>query len=435
MNNDRITRYLLNIFIVIIIVCGARSSGLALTNESVFSQFQFNFITPGARATALGGAFIGLADDATAVESNPAGLTILTIPEISVEFKHLAYKAEQMYANPSPRTDITRREFDDSVESIPFTSIVFPYNQFVFSLYRQELIHYKSSFRTSANMIFLSGFDRAFYPVDASVDLDVINYGLGVAVQVFEGFSIAFSPSWAKMNMKSYSARFGLNSDPEPTDFSDDDLVYGTRIDDEDSDFSINAGLLWIPHRRFSVGVVYKRGAKFTVRNVEFGPRYGGYNPDIAEFTLNVPDSFGAGIAFRTNDFLTFTFDIVYIRYEDLLDDFDPVIDNHIYTEENYTIDNATEIHFGAEYILTLDEKFVALRVGAYNDPDHSIRFTGITGDPIYDIGGKERFPGGEDQIHITGGVGLVLSDRFQIDAAADFADRIKQLSVSMVYR
>src|SRR5262245_12280104 len=44
---------------------------------------QFTFAPPGARSLAMGAAFIGLADDATASESNPAGLTILTKPELS----------------------------------------------------------------------------------------------------------------------------------------------------------------------------------------------------------------------------------------------------------------------------------------------------------------------------------------------------------------
>src|SRR5262245_31586642 len=46
---------------------------------------QFDFINPGARSLALAGAFIGLADDATAAATNPAGLVQLARPEISVE--------------------------------------------------------------------------------------------------------------------------------------------------------------------------------------------------------------------------------------------------------------------------------------------------------------------------------------------------------------
>jgi hypothetical protein len=49
----------------------------AQSNDEVLPQFQFNFSTPGARANAMGGAFIGLADDGSASISNLAGLVRL----------------------------------------------------------------------------------------------------------------------------------------------------------------------------------------------------------------------------------------------------------------------------------------------------------------------------------------------------------------------
>jgi hypothetical protein len=42
--------------------------------------------TPGARANGMGGAFIGIADDAIAAIANPAGLTSLTSPQVYGEF-------------------------------------------------------------------------------------------------------------------------------------------------------------------------------------------------------------------------------------------------------------------------------------------------------------------------------------------------------------
>ena len=116
-------KYIKGGFIGIVVSMCFQSSGLALTNEEVFSQFQFNFITPGARATGLGGAFIGLADDATAVESNPAGLTQLYDSEVSLEFKHIAYVTEQIFENLQYDTSITRRDFDNAVQGISFTGL------------------------------------------------------------------------------------------------------------------------------------------------------------------------------------------------------------------------------------------------------------------------------------------------------------------------
>src|SRR4029453_506818 len=64
------------------------ASDAGLTNTETFSGFQFNFNNPGARALGMGGAFVAVADDATAVVANPAGLTLLQRPEISAQYKH-----------------------------------------------------------------------------------------------------------------------------------------------------------------------------------------------------------------------------------------------------------------------------------------------------------------------------------------------------------
>src|SRR3954462_2969750 len=63
----------------------APRNGLAQTSLQI--PLQFDFINPGAKSLALGGAFAGLADDATAAFANPAGLTQLEGPELSVELR------------------------------------------------------------------------------------------------------------------------------------------------------------------------------------------------------------------------------------------------------------------------------------------------------------------------------------------------------------
>ena len=454
------TKHSGSLFIAMTLVICFYSSALALTDEEVFSQFQFNFITPGARATALGGAFIGLADDATAVESNPAGLTKLGKPEVSVEFKYIGYTTNQIYANDdyiNPDAQIKRKNFDDSVGSVPFVSVVYPYNgekrKFVFSVYRQELVNYKSSFRTGRQAISVPGsydpidspWGIGFYPVDASVDLTVTNYGIGVAVEFFEGhLSLAASPRWSTMSMRSHSARFDWN-EYGVTDFRDDQVKNETIIDDADSGFSVNAGLKWDPDPRVSFGAVYRSGITFTVKETP-SPRDPGdflnelrpgndYNPDLAEFTLTVPDSFGTGVAFRALDTdrhsLQFTLDVVHIRYTDLLKDFDILMSSA--KKDEFTVDNVTEMHVGVEYELKFIERTflqsLFLRAGIYNEPDHTIRYTGS------DTGYREMYPGGEEQTHYTGGVGIVVNDHIQIDTAANIAKNNAHLSISGVYR
>ncbi|MCD4796843.1 MAG: outer membrane protein transport protein [Candidatus Cloacimonetes bacterium] len=63
----------------------------------------WNITGAGARATGMGGAFIGVADDATAISWNPAGLTQLYRPEVSLVARYIAenYKYESTFFSNS----------------------------------------------------------------------------------------------------------------------------------------------------------------------------------------------------------------------------------------------------------------------------------------------------------------------------------------------
>jgi len=87
------------------------------------------------------------------------------------------------------------------------------------------------------------------------------------------------------------------------------------------------------------------------------------------------------------------------------------------------------EIHFGAEYIFLVESMPVAVRAGAYLDPDHDIRYTG---DSLFY---KLVFPEGDDEIHVTFGCGFVPVENFQIDFAGNVAEDTLEVIVSTVYR
>ena len=70
---------------------GAASTASAITDTETNASIPFNLANPGARSMGMGGAFVGLADDATAAYTNPAGLTQLVTPEVSIELRHTDY--------------------------------------------------------------------------------------------------------------------------------------------------------------------------------------------------------------------------------------------------------------------------------------------------------------------------------------------------------
>ncbi|MBK5259493.1 MAG: hypothetical protein JJE51_07850, partial [Thermoanaerobaculia bacterium] len=86
------------------------------TDIESLSGLQFNLGNPGARSLGMGGAFLGLADDASAAEANPAGLTILRKPEISIEGRN--YLERQLFTTSGTFPDLKRTGFTNHSDRI-----------------------------------------------------------------------------------------------------------------------------------------------------------------------------------------------------------------------------------------------------------------------------------------------------------------------------
>ena len=106
------------------------------TDIESLSGLQFNFGNPGARSLGMGGAFLGLADDATAAEANPAGLTILRKAEFSLEGRN--YLEQQVLTTSGTFPDLVRTGFShysDRVQ-VTFASAVLPVkDKFTFGIF------------------------------------------------------------------------------------------------------------------------------------------------------------------------------------------------------------------------------------------------------------------------------------------------------------
>ena len=82
---------------------------LCISATEINAGIVFNFSAPGARSLALGGAFVGLADDATAAYVNPAGLTLLSRPQLSTEVRSTRLNAQLQRWRQAQRGDHRRR--------------------------------------------------------------------------------------------------------------------------------------------------------------------------------------------------------------------------------------------------------------------------------------------------------------------------------------
>src|SRR6185295_7207422 len=109
------------------------------TDIESLSGLQFNFGNPGARSLGMGGAFIGLADDASAAEANPAGLTILRKTEISIEGRN--FEEQQLFSTSGTFPEIVRTPFTHYSQRVDlaFASVVYPVkDRFTLGAYYHE---------------------------------------------------------------------------------------------------------------------------------------------------------------------------------------------------------------------------------------------------------------------------------------------------------
>jgi long-subunit fatty acid transport protein len=414
------------------VLLGSTASSWALTNEENFARFRFNFNTPGARALGIGGAFISIADDATASETNPAGLTILERPELSMVFTHVKTKTKVPFTTDSvdgANVVIEEREFEDSQTIPSFFSFVFPRDRIAFSVYRQELMRLSLDFHTQGPLLFDNGYFRA-YPVDSSTEIEIVNNGLAVAYSITDSFSMGVSLRISQYEIDSNLSRYNNPDfwDLSRADLSEDNRRVTVLVNDSETDYSFNAGILWRPSSLFSFGAVYRSGPKFdSYRMTVPGAALSNASSDFTDFTFKVPDSYGAAVSFRPTGALTLSFDIVQIEYSDLMENFQAWLGGA--AAEDFDINDGTEYHGGVEYVLMVKSKPLALRAGAYLNPEHQMRYNGD------DAFLKLNFPEGDDEIHYTFGFGFVPSSSLQLDFAGNISDSSDEYVVSAVYR
>ncbi|MEM8962774.1 MAG: outer membrane protein transport protein [Acidobacteriota bacterium] len=406
--------------------------------DILFAGIPFNFLPPGARALAMGGTFIAIADDATAAEANPAGLTILSRPEVSVHYRSSSFQVEGVdlfaaFINDNygdfargfqPLIDpiIT---FEEDVNDIAFASYVHPFDRWTLSISYQQAVNFRGRSEINTTQPELVDFIRTRRQVDALVEY----FALSGAAELTDWLSLGVSVRFSQADFQTLDE---LRSD-FPRDFEldfgnlnfDDVLLLRSTLDGTDDDVTFNVGLLFNPNGTVSGGLVYKQGGSFVIDgmttfvdclpfecNESDGRFLGAFVfEEESDTAFELPDLIGGGLAWRPTDQVIVALDLNYLFYSNL--------DNGGGSEP---IDDELEIHLGAEYTIFLERSGgdpvpIFLRAGAWTDPDHD---------------GFRQID--SEQTHFTLGAGIVLGG-LQIDAAGHFSDLVDEFLVSLVYR
>jgi long-subunit fatty acid transport protein len=384
---------------------------------------QYNFSPPGARALAMGAAFIGLADDATASESNPAGLTILTRPEFSAHFRFSSLD------NPAPDTVnfVGFKEFNDKVGSPGFFSFVYPWKQAAFSVYFQRSADYRAH-SLFDGLVPTQDFGDLPDTDQVETDLKVDNYGLSGAFKLGSRVSVGASARITRLHLQSLQQASFQSTESE--DFPGNIVRDFVALDAAKSEFTWNAGLLFTPVSKITIGGVYKKGASYDfatnqmlqVITIEAGTE--NFPGDPVAVAVTIPDSYGGGLAIRPTESWTIAADVVRVRYSQQ-NRFRPngELVTNFYQDfgegGGEALEDETEFHLGTEYTWAAGSDWIfAVRGGYYSDPDHD----GLPG-----IDTK--------QDHVTFGGGVVIKGKLQIDVAANLAKHVKEGLISVVAR
>lgn len=453
------------------LVCAAVPLAAQNTDIESLSGLQFNFGNPGARSLGMGGAFLGLADDASAAEANPAGLTILRKPEISIEVRN--FLEQQLMTTSGTFPDIERTAFthySDRVQ-ISFASAVFPIkNKVTIGAYYHEPLRNSGAGQVLPQRNEFTGEVEAdvpnFYlprngtpvskaecerivrqandffacleytvnPFVSALDVQQRTWGLAGAWQIHPKFSVGATARFQTFREQSFTFRV----DPD-FNFSSISVQTTAKLTDEgevevqdETDFTFAAGFKWAPSEKFSVGGVYKKGPSFKAPLYAATPETDLKFVRVADTQFHIPDIAGIGVSFRPIPVLTINADAVRVTYSNLVDDFVALSDEVNALEKPFAADDVVELRLGAEYFFATKLPF-ALRAGYWRDPAHSIYYNGPL-DHFNRVAEAVLYPKGEDQNHFTIGAGLAWP-RFQIDAAYDMSDHFKVGSISAVTR
>lgn len=312
------------------ICCGAGSCFAAEYDSDIEINSSPNPVGSGARALAMGGAFIGIADDATAASWNPGGLFKLNRPEISFvgDFIHrIEDNSPEWYGIQTV-----------SNKNINYFSMAYPFNflnrNMIFSLSYQHLYDFNREWnfshawtepRESPNGTV--GDYHQHKTVDYQQLGNLSAVGISYCIQITSQFSIGMTLNiwndWVSKNKWEQKKQEAVISR-----YLGDEWKFESYRYDRFSlkGYNVNMGVMW---RNFndtlSIGAVFK--SPFNAR-LTYEMSYS-QTHSVSESTfsdsdhikedehLNMPMSYGLGLSYRFSDQFSAALDIYRTEWDD----------------------------------------------------------------------------------------------------------------------
>jgi len=365
---------------------------LFIAPQSAFSQYQpfqrievpssMNPVGSGARALGMGGAFIAVADDATAASWNPAGLIQLETPEVSIVGAYFT-RSEDIDFGTNPEASGNQNVENSNIN---YLSTAYP-----FSLFERNMI-------ISANYQYLYELNRDWeFPLTTTGPGLVMNQditieqkgslsaiGIAYAVQMTPRVSFGFTLNFWETGFSGNKWENEIRQSALGT-YAGYDYNFKSDVTDEYSfqGFNANLGALWTISSRLSLGFVLKTPFTADLEHCYEWSSETRYPEAPAANTsdsssgeededLDMPMSYGIGLAYRSSDKLTTSLDIYRTEWNDyILTDSDgnkisPITGS---PADESDVEPTLQIRAGMEYLYIKDTYVIPFRGGVFYDP------------------------------------------------------------------
>ena len=424
---------------------------------SVQIPLQFDFINPGAKSLALGGAFIAVADDATAGFANPAGLRELNRPELSLELRGRGLESE--FLERGRLSGSLEREGTDTIAGpqfgvskdpqagIAYAAAVYasPLRRWAIAGFRHEVARVDQEFQS--NGIFQKDpaevTSRREPPQAGLRQISITSYAAAGAVEINSRLAAGATLNVYTFELDSSFRRFDIDGFfGEP--LLDREIARSTQTGEGVSvapTLGLRGCLKRCDDRGTSSmrwGAVYRHGPSFPLDTQSTaGTRSGVFRvPHVMVFgaAVELPSESGRRMLAMI--------DVSWIGYSRMLEDF--VLDQGrpVGVEDNLHIDDGLEVHAGFQYSPSPERSrwLPKYRVGVWMDPDHSVEYRVLEAGTSANARLRDEWlttalATSGSAVHVSGGLGLTFSSRIDWNAGIDVSSRSTTFSTSLIVK
>ncbi len=424
-----------------VVVATLVAGAFSVSAQSVDIMSSPNVVGSGARALGMGGAFIAIADDATAASWNPGGLTQLERPEISLVYD-FQWNSERFSSSSHP--EIAGR-YTANFHDFNYASAVYPIRRTIAGRNLVLSLNYQRQYDFDRNLDFryrdvlgLAGGNIAgissnvryrqrgqLSALSPAIGFELTHrLSVGMVLNIWHE-SLLSSNEWEiQMDERRTFHINGIMGPWSWTRFSMNEKYKNFR--------GVNAtfGMLYRATERLQFGLVYH--TKFTA-DVDYERRvhiWGGQGSSIVtdkrSQEIVFPSAIGLGVAYRfPNDKLTIAMDVTRRAWDQFMihDPRNRRLDRRRISgvtglpPGRHDVDAVYTVRVGAEYVFVNEKKAIqnylpSVRVGAFYDPEPASNRP----DRFFGLGRGNGKP--DDYYGLTLGLGVLIKDRVNLDAA-----------------